>query len=164
MSAADSACQGCGAALPSPDAVCPRCEAELSAAPAPAGPFVCPHCQGGFAQLVQAPWPPQVPWWKPTTMRLQCPHCSTPLRDRHVRPPPGWLIGAAIAGALASQLFTTGWTRLALGLLILGVVYAPLGWALWRHRRHRHDPHRFVEGSTRFWAQGHDRLRRPGSF
>lgn len=162
MSEATCRCEGCGAALPKDDAVCPRCEAELAAAAVPAGRFICPHCNGRFDQLAQAPWPPQVPWWRPTTMRLQCPHCSTPLRDRHITPPPGWLVGAAIAGAIASQLFTTGWVRLALGLLIIGIVYAPLAWAAWRHREHRHDPHRYVVGLTRYWAQGNDRRRKPG--
>lgn len=155
-------CQGCGALLPTPDAVCPRCDAELSAAPAPAGPFICPHCQQGFASLAQVQWPPHVPWWRPTTMLLACPHCSTPLRDRYMAQPPGWLLLAAIAGALASQLFTTGWTRFALGLTSIGAFYAPLAWAAWRHRHHRGDPHRYIVGVTRVLAQGNDRLRKPG--
>jgi hypothetical protein len=157
-------CQGCGDLLPQPDAICPRCDAALSTPPADTGRFVCPHCQGRFSQLAEVPWPPQVPWWRPTTLQLQCPHCHTPLRDRFASPPSRWLVAFAIAAAVASQLYTTGWTRLLLGLAILGAVYAPLAWAVWRHRAHRNDPHRFVPGTTRLWAQGNDRLRRPSAF
>ena len=152
-------CEGCGGALPSADAVCARCEAELSP-PAPAGRYVCPQCQGRFSALAQVLWPPQVAWWRPTTLRLQCPHCSTPLRDRHLSPPVGWRVAAVIVGALASQLFLTGWPRLLLGLALIGVLYAPLARAAWRHRRDGADPHRYIVGSTHFWARGDDALTR----
>lgn len=154
-------CQGCGDVLPRLDAVCARCEAELAAAE-PVGRFLCPHCQGRFTQLAQVRWPPHVPWWRPTTMRLQCPHCSTPLRDRYLPSTPGWLVLSAIAGAIASQLFTTGWTRFALGLLCIGAANAPLAWSAWCHRRHRDDAHRYILGLSRSWEQGNDRLRKPG--
>jgi len=153
-------CQGCGEMLPSPDAICTRCEAELAEPSAPVGRYVCAHCQTSFAAPAAAPWPPKVPWWRPTTMRLQCPHCDTPLRDRHALQPPGWLVAAAIAWVVAAQLFTTGWTRLLLGLPVVIALYAPLLRAAWKSRQNAADPHRYVVGTTRFWAQGNDELRR----
>jgi hypothetical protein len=161
MNGAACRCDSCSALLPSADAVCPRCEAELAAPVAPVGRFVCPHCAGRFEQLAQVAWPPNVPWWRPTTMRLQCPHCSTPLRDRHLPHIPGWIVAAVLVGAVASQLFTSGRTRLILAVLALGAVYGPLAWMAWRHRHQRNDPDRYIVGVTRFWAQGNDRLRRP---
>jgi hypothetical protein len=154
-------CEGCGQPLPSPDAVCARCEAELTAELSrPTGKYACPQCHGNFAALALVPWPPKVPWWRPTTMRLQCPHCATPLRDRHALQPPGWLVAAAIAWAFAVQLFTTGWPRLLLGLPVVIALSAPLLRAAWKSRRNAADPHRYVIGTTRFWAQGNDDLRR----
>jgi uncharacterized paraquat-inducible protein A len=118
----------------------------------PRADAICPRCDAALST------PPA------QTGRFVCPHCHTPLRDRFASLPPRWLVAVAIAAAVASQLFTTGWTRLLLGLAILGTVYAPLAWTAWRHRAHRHDPHRFVPGTTRLWAQGNDRLRRPSAF
>lgn len=154
-------CQGCGALLPTPEAVCGRCEAELSAeAHSPPGKYICPHCHERIAGLVQVPWPPHVAWWRPTTMRLQCPRCDTPLRDRHAVQLPGWLMAVVIVAALGVQLFTTGWLRPVLGFTLLGVVYAPLLAAALKIRKDFDNPHRFVEGSSRFWAQGNDQLQR----
>lgn len=93
-------------------------------------------------------------------MRLQCPHCDTPLRDRHARPLPGWMALVAIAGAIGAQLFTTGWTRMLLGLSLISLMYAPLILAAWRSRQDVANPHRYVVGTTRFWAQGNDDLAR----
>lgn len=163
-------CEGCGASLPAPDAVCGHCEAELAREP-PGAParYICPQCHGRFAALAPVAWPPKVPWWRPTTLRLQCPRCDTPLRDRHARPLPGWGVFAVIAVAVGSQLFTTGWTRMLLGLSLVGLLYAPLVLAAWRGRRDATHPHRYVVGSTRVWAQGNDdlaravdRMRHPG--
>jgi len=152
-------CQGCGAALASPDAVCARCEAELTTA-APPGKYICPHCQQRFAALAQVPWPPKLPWWRPTTLRLQCPHCETPLRDRHAIQLPGWLIVAAIVTICCVQLFATGWIKLVLGFPLLATLYAPLIWASLRVRKDSDNPHRFIVGSIRFWAQGNEKLQR----
>ncbi len=154
-------CQGCGALLPTPESVCAHCEAELSAAPSgAAGKYICPHCHERIPALVQVAWPPQVPWWRPTTMRLQCPRCDTPLRDRHAVQPPGWLIAAVIAAAFGVQLFMTGWLRLLLGFTLLAILYVPLAAAALKIRRDADNPHRFVEGSLRFWSQGNEKLQR----
>lgn len=151
-------CQGCGALLPTPEAVCGRCEAELSAEPpSPRGKYICPRCHERIAALALVPWPPRVPWWRPTTMRLQCPCCATPLRDRHAVQVPGWLITAAVAAAIGAQLFTTGWLRLILSFALLAALYAPLIVSALKVRRNVDDPHRFVEGSLRFWARGNER-------
>lgn len=150
-------CQGCGATLTSPDAVCARCEAELDAEPPP-GRYICPHCQGRFAALTPVPWPPRQPWWRPTTMRLQCPHCEAPLRDRHAVQLPGWLFVGALGAIVAVQLFATGWLRLALGFPLLAALYGPLIRAGWKIHKDSDNPHRFVAGSLRFWAQGNEKL------
>lgn len=161
MTAHPVRCQGCGAPLPSIDAICARCEAELTAEPpSPPAKYICPQCQEPIAAPVQLLWPPKVPWWQPTTMRLQCPHCATPLRDRHALQPPGWLVAAAIALVIGLQLFTTGWTRMLLGLPVVIALCAPLIRAVWKRRQNAADPHRYVKGTTRFWAQGNDDLRR----
>ena len=160
MAEAALRCQGCGARLPTPEAVCAHCEAELSEPPQPPGKYICPHCQERIVALVQVPWPPRVPWWRPTTMRLQCPRCDTPLRDRQAVQPPGWLVAAVIGAAFCVQLFTTGWLRPVLGLALLAALYVPLIRAALKIRKDIDNPHRFVEGSARFWAQGHDKLRR----
>lgn len=161
-------CQGCGAPLPHAEAVCTRCEQELSGAPAmPTGPYVCPQCHGRFATLARALWPPKVPWYRPTTMRLQCPHCATPLRERHEPP---WLRRLALVVlvlAIGLQLFASGRLRLLIPALMLAGLFGPLLWAAWKGRR---DPHRYVVGIRRFWAQGPDVIqstadggRRPGT-
>ncbi|WP_457420115.1 hypothetical protein [Roseateles sp. P5_E7] len=153
-------CQGCGQTLRSPDAVCSRCEAELAEPPAPPGRHICPQCHANFAALAQVPWPPKVPWWRPTTMRLQCPHCDAPLRDRHAVQPPGWLVAVVIAWVFVVQLFTMGWTRMLLGLPVVIALYGPLIRAAWKSRQNAADPHRYVVGTTRFWAQGNEKLER----
>lgn len=104
------------------------------------------------------PWPPKVPWWRPTTMRLQCPHCAAPLRDRHAVQLPGWLIVSIFATLICVQLFATGWLRLLIGLPLLAL-YAPLIHASWSIRKDADNPHRFVPGNFRFWAQGNEKLR-----
>jgi hypothetical protein len=109
-------CQGCSASRPSVDTIRPRFEAKLADRPSPPGRDICPHCHANFAALAQVPWTPKTSWWRSTTMRLQCPHCTTPLRDRHALQPPSWLVAAAIAWVIGIQLVTTGWTRVLLGL------------------------------------------------
>lgn len=161
MSAADCRCDGCGALLPSLDAVCSRCDAELAPPAAPVGRFVCPQCRGRFEQLSHVPWPRRVPWWRPTTISLQCPHCSTPLRDRFRPHIPGWIVAAAMVAVVASQLYMPGRARVVMGLLIVTAVYAPLAWSAWRHRHQRNDPDRYIVGPTRSWARDNEHLRRP---
>ncbi len=104
-----------------------------------------------------------MPCWRPTSIRLQCPHCDTPLRDRHIVPLPGWLFLVILGLIVCVQLATTGWVRLLLSLALLAAVYAPLVRGAWRARKDADNPHRFVEGSYRFWAQGNEQLQRhPG--
>lgn len=92
-------------------------------------------------------------------LRLQCPHCDTPLRDRHAVRVPPWLVAVGMIAALGISLFTARWTRMGLGLLLIASFYAPLAWAFWKARRTPDDPHRFVVGSTRFMARDNDDLR-----
>ena len=154
-------CQGCGRLLFSADAVCAHCEAGLTAEPpSPPPKYICPHCHERFAAAVSASWPPKVPWWRPTTMRLQCPHCDAPVRDRHALQPPGWVSVVIVGAAFCLQLFTTGWPRLLLGAPLLALVAAPLILSAWRIRQDVDNPHRFVAGTVRFWQRGDERLQR----
>lgn len=154
-------CQGCDAPLPHADAVCTACDAELSAEPpAPEAKYVCPHCHQRFAALVAAPWPPHVPWWRPTTMRTQCPHCDAPLRDRYAMPPPPWLVAATIGVAIYAQLFATNWWRVLVGPVLVAAFCVPLLWSTWKIRRNADNPHRFIPGTLSFWSRGDERLQR----
>ena len=90
-------------------------------------------------------------------MRLQCPHCDAPLRDRHAVQLPGWLIVGIFATLICVQLFATGWLRLLIGFPLLAL-YAPLIHASWHIRKDADNPHRFVPGHLRFWAQGNEKL------
>ena len=47
-----------------------------------------------------------------------------------------------------------------MGLPLLLVLYAPLIRSAWRIRKDADNPHRFVKGSFRHWAQGHEKLER----
>lgn len=49
--------------------------------------------------------PPDAPWYRPSKVRLQCPHCGAPLRDR-MRAEPRPLIGLSVVLlAVASQVW-----------------------------------------------------------
>lgn len=81
-------CESCGAVLPTPDAVCPRCEQELASAAAnPAsGRYRCPACSSRFDRASLAWYPPDAPWYWPQRQENQCPHCRSFLRDRNAIP------------------------------------------------------------------------------
>jgi hypothetical protein len=76
-------CAGCGAALPAPDAVCSRCERELSMpqTDSHSGKYRCPNCSCRFDKPAEVWSPPDAPWYRPQTLKPQCPHCRNPLRD-----------------------------------------------------------------------------------
>lgn len=74
-----SRCANCGTLLPTPDAVCPRCESELSSA---VGKYRCPNCDSHFDQPAQGWWPLNAPWYWPQKQKAQCPHCKVCLRDK----------------------------------------------------------------------------------
>lgn len=145
-----TSCQGCGAALPHAEAVCSRCDAEppVPTRSASAGPHACPQCHQRFAEPVPVLWPPRVPWWRPTTFRLQCPHCETPLRDRYVAVNALFFLGLAVAYAVLSE---TAWQhrRLWAGPIIVSATL----WLFLRHRRAGRDPGRYVAGAYPQWLR-----------
>lgn len=77
-------CANCGAPLPGLDAICPRCDRELSFAHGEelSGTYGCPNCTRRFNKPIQGWWPPKARWYWPQTMKPQCPHCHAFLRDR----------------------------------------------------------------------------------
>lgn len=74
-------CENCGAILASPDAVCLRCERELTESPF-FGKYRCPNCASRFDQPALGWWPPNVPWYRPQIQKPECPQCKAYLRDR----------------------------------------------------------------------------------
>jgi hypothetical protein len=145
-------CEGCGSMLPSPDVVCPRCEAELTAErPRPTGKYVCPHCQQRFAAPAQVLWPPKVPWWRPTTIRQQCPHCEEPVRDRRELPFRGWLVVMALGLGVYLQEVVRSHQLFMKAYLLMMV--AALAWLARREWKGTRDPHRFVVGTRRLWLR-----------
>lgn len=74
-------CANCGEPLPSPDAICPRCERELSVDPS-VGKYRCPNCGSRFNRPTRKLWPPHAKWYMPQDLKPQCPHCEVFLRDK----------------------------------------------------------------------------------
>ena len=115
------------------------------------GKYICPHCQQRFASPVQALWPPKVPWWRPTKIRQQCPHCEGPVRDRRDLPFPGWFGAAAVGlGIYMGEVVRS--QRLFMKAYLLMMV-AALAWLAWRKWKGWKDPHRFVAGARRLWLR-----------
>lgn len=85
-------CANCGESLPSPDAICPRCERELSVdlpkheplIDPSIGKYRCPNCSSRFDWPIFAWWPPHAKWYLPQESKPQCPHCRVFLRDKMV--------------------------------------------------------------------------------
>ena len=144
-------CEGCGAPLMSPDAVCARCEAALTAEPPdPPRKYVCPHCHARFAAPAQVLWPPKVPWWRPTTFRLQCPHCETQLRDRRDLPFFGWIWLAAVSLMLYMESSGSHKAFMRTGMVLMLAFCGRQLWADWKGSR---DPQRFIAGARRLWLR-----------
>ncbi|MDR7333266.1 hypothetical protein [Roseateles asaccharophilus] len=142
-------CQGCGAALPSLDAVCATCEAELTAVPpSPPAKYSCPHCQQRFAAAAQVLWPPKVPWWRPTTFRLQCPHCEGLLRDDYQGANIVFLVALL---QLVIVLSESANRHRGLWMPTLYVVAAL--WLYWRSRQAARDPQRYTVGTQHQWLR-----------
>ena len=151
MTAGTPRCEGCGSALPSASAVCARCEAALTAkAPLPPGKYVCPHCHARFAAPAKVLWPPKLPWWRPTTIRPQCPHCDTPLRDRRQPDVGAWLLPAMFMAALCIQLVVDAPLRTWLALLVLA---GPIAYMSWRTERGAPEQDRYAVGTRRRWLR-----------
>lgn len=144
-------CEGCGAPLQSPDAVCARCEAELAAEPpTPPCKYVCPCCDERFTAPAQVLWPPKVPWWRPTTSRLQCPRCDASLQDRRDIPYPGWVAIGGAGLAICLYEFLPQRMRGLVAPLPWVAVFAHQAWQDWKGSR---DPHRYVAGIRRLWLR-----------
>lgn len=84
-------CEGCGAHLSAPDAICAHCEIELAdrSTDTSVGRHQCPHCQARFETPLRVLWPASAPWWRFQVHKPRCPHCSSLLRDRrqpHFKP------------------------------------------------------------------------------
>ncbi|WP_157275558.1 hypothetical protein [Pelomonas sp. Root1444] len=146
-------CQGCGAKLPSAEAVCAHCEAELvTETPKPVGKYACPHCNGRFAKPAQVRWPPKVPWWRPAMERMQCPHCDTPLRDRRQPDIHRGFIPLMLIAVLSIQILVADRTlRSWLGFLL---VLGSLSYFFWRTERGVVERDRYAAGSSRRFATG----------
>lgn len=155
MSLKEPRCEGCGSTLVSADAVCARCEAELTAEPSrpPAknGKYICPHCQQRFAAPARVFWPPKLPWWRPTTIRQQCPHCDVPLRDRREPPYLSW-IGLPLL-VLILYLPEFAGLHQTLVKLALALLVASYAWQVWIDWKGARDPHRFIVGIRRLWLR-----------
>lgn len=146
MSGRLSHCAQCGAPLPAPDAVCPKCDLELSSQTgSPAhGRYRCPHCSSRFDQPLQGWWPPNVPWYRPQDPKPQCPYCQAFLRDRTVETFSRaewagiWVVMFAVGTALPWALSKWPWAReqpLLRQLITLAAVFGVF-WLL-RSRRRR---------------------------
>lgn len=105
MAEGSSNCASCGAALPTPDAVCPRCEQTLlnPDTDPTIGRYQCPGCSGRFDHPELAWWPRDVPWYRPQVQKTQCPHCKAFLRDKKAARFSSLEYGAVIALVLASN-------------------------------------------------------------
>lgn len=139
-------CERCGRLLPSPDAVCAPCEAEL-AAPAvdhPRGKYRCPACSLAFVRPDFTLVPAHARWYVPQSQALCCPHCRTRLLDRRYPKLPAHEAVACIVLALAAQfLLPPRQTRLALFALLLVFVGRLLYRRPWRvpdEQRYGRDP------------------------
>ena len=99
-----TSCSNCGRPLSAPTAICLFCEGELSPEPV-TGRYRCPGCGGSFNAPLQAAWPPSANWYRPQTLKPQCPHCRSFLLDRKVLPLTwvDWL--AAVSLVAAVQIF-----------------------------------------------------------
>ena len=76
-------CANCGEPLPSSDAICPRCERELSV-DSTVGRYRCQNCGSRFNRPNLKLWPPHAKWYMPQNLKPQCPHCEVFLRDKMV--------------------------------------------------------------------------------
>ncbi|SDO12933.1 hypothetical protein SAMN05216303_101593 [Rhodoferax sp. OV413] len=77
-------CERCGCELPSADAVCAKCDSELSArakGPQFLGKHNCPSCQLAFSKPAFVLTPAGAKWYVPQVQRLACPHCNAFLLD-----------------------------------------------------------------------------------
>ena len=127
---ATSLCEGCGAHLPAPDAICARCEVELAdhSSDTSYGRHQCPHCRARFETARDIPWPAKATWWKPQVSKPQCPHCSGLLRDRRKPHFKRYEAPALLTLHITAQLFLPifyariGSAVALLGLLVLLVL------------------------------------------
>ena len=139
-------CERCGRLLPSPDAVCGPCEAELAVPDVDhrRGRYRCPACSQAFARPEFTLVPANARWYVPQSQALCCPHCKTRLLDRRYPRMPAREALAFIALALASQfLLPPRQTRLALFALILVFLGLQLYRRPWRvpdEQRYDRDP------------------------
>ncbi|HLO93111.1 MAG TPA: hypothetical protein VK195_02235 [Burkholderiaceae bacterium] len=125
-------CERCGRLLPSQDAVCAPCEAEL-AAPAPdhrRGKYRCPACSQAFVRPDVTLRPAHARWYMPQYPAPCCPHCRVRLLDRrHPRMPAREAL-TLVAPALASQILLPS-RQFRLVLFVLLLVF--LGLQIYRH-------------------------------
>ena len=83
-------CANCGESLSSLDAICSRCERELSVdlskheplIDPSVGKYCCPNCNSRFDWPIFASWPPHAKWYLPQESKPQCPYCKVFLRDK----------------------------------------------------------------------------------
>ena len=134
-------CAGCGAPLPSPTAVCPRCDAADQAQQA-SGRHVCPHCGGRFDRAGTVGWPLKAPWWRWQKAMPACPCCGQVLLDRALPPASPWRLAALLAtlAAVVGLAPSGAWQNL--GVVAASWVYS---WVSLRpSRRIRDQPDRYL--------------------
>ena len=133
MHQSDYQCAACGAALGSPEAICSRCDAELSTTLP--RPFRCPSCAGQIDEAPLFPYPAEKPWYWPKRLHPRCPDCRTWLRDRRILPGSDWRILVFIASVLLIAALP-----LVLWLKMLLIVLAQLGLTYVQRQNSRQIP------------------------
>lgn len=122
-------CVNCGGPLPSPHAVCSRCEGEFSSPTGAMGKYRCPSCSCRFDQPGLAWWPPGARWYWPQTQKPQCPHCNSFLRDKKI-PAFSFRESAGVAALVIASSFSPWRPGTQIALLVLLVLVEI---ARWRH-------------------------------
>lgn len=139
-------CERCGRQLPSPDAVCAPCEAELAAPEVDHrhGKYRCPACSQAFARPDFTLVPANARWYVPQSQALCCPHCQVRLLDRRYPKVQARETVALMALAIAAQvLLPPPQRRLALFVLMLvclGLLLYRRPWRLPDEQRYGRDP------------------------
>ena len=139
-------CDRCGNDLPSADAVCIACDAELSAPLVKglrSGKHICPGCNSSFDTPDITLEPEGAKWYVPQSQGLRCPHCRLRLLDtRNPRMPPRRIAGLVVLALCTQILLPARYTRT--GLIVLALTYLALylrrrSWGVAESRRYARD-------------------------
>lgn len=142
------ACEGCGCALPSADAVCAQCNAALAAPPDEGlitGKYSCPGCARTFPKPASVLVPANAKWYVPQVQKPACPHCNIQLLDSRNPPLPPYQIFALFVLATCAPLLVPA--AYAQGVRIV-LVLALIATYLWRRAWRVPESRRYVRDES----------------